>query len=185
MLLNCGVGKDSWESLLLQRDQTSPSYRRSVLGVHWNDWCCSWDSNTLATWCEELTQMKRPSCWARLRAGGEGDEIGWDGWVASPTQWTWVWLKSRSWWWTGRPGLLQFMGSQKVRHDWATKLNWIDCLESLPLRSHAFFNFIYYRIIINIFINCGSIVKYNLCIYSKHFPVYTNLSANKWTSVII
>ena len=74
--------------------------------------------------------------------------------------------------------------SQTRLSNW-TKLNWIDCLESLPLRSHAFFNIIYYRTIINIFINCGSIVKYNLCIYSKYFPVYTNLSANKWTSVII
>ena len=55
---------------------------------------------------------------------GEGDDKGWDGWMASPTQWTWVWLSSRSWWWTGRPGVLWFMGSQRVRHDWATELNW-------------------------------------------------------------
>ena len=60
-----------------------------------------------------------------LRAGGEGDDRGWEGWMASPTQWTWVWVDSRSWWWTGRPGVLQFMGSQRVGHDWATKLNWI------------------------------------------------------------
>ena len=62
--------------------------------------------------------------WKRLRAGGEGDDRGWDGWVASPTQWTWVWVKSGSWWRTGRPGELQFMGSQIVRHNWATELNW-------------------------------------------------------------
>ena len=61
----------------------------------------------------------------RLRAGGEGDDRGWDGWMASPTRWTWVWVGSRNWWWTGRPGVLRFMGSQKVRHDWATELNWI------------------------------------------------------------
>ena len=58
-------------------------------------------------------------------AGGEGDDRGWDGWMASPTRWTWVWVNSGSWWWTGRPGVLQFMGSQRVGHDWATELNWI------------------------------------------------------------
>ena len=60
----------------------------------------------------------------RLRAGGEGDDRGWDGWMASPTQWTWVWVSSGSWWWTGKPGVLQSMGSQRVRHDWVTELNW-------------------------------------------------------------
>ena len=78
----------------------------------------------LATWCEELTHLKRPCCWERLRAGGKRDDRGWDGWMASPTRWTWVWGKSESWWWTGRPGMLQFMGSQRVGHDWATELNW-------------------------------------------------------------
>ena len=67
---------------------------------------------------------KRPWCWERLRAEGEGDDRGWGGWIASPTQWTWVWVNSRSWWWTGRFGMLQFMGSQRVGHDWATELNW-------------------------------------------------------------
>ena len=68
-----------------------------------------------------LTHLQRPWCWGRLRAGGEGDDRRWDGWTASPTQWTWVWVNSGSWWWTGRPGVLQFMGSQRVRHDWATE----------------------------------------------------------------
>ena len=68
--------------------------------------------------------LKRPWCWERLRAGGEGDDRGWDGWIGSLTQWTWVWVDSRSWWWTGRPGVLRFMGSQRVGHDWATELNW-------------------------------------------------------------
>ena len=88
MLLNCGV-EDSWESLGLQ-DQTSQSWRKSVLNIHWKDWCWSWNSNTLTTWCEELTHWKRPWCWERLKAGGEGNERGWDGWMASPTQWAWV-----------------------------------------------------------------------------------------------
>ena len=124
MLLNCGVGEDFWESLGLQGDPTSPSWRRSFLSVHWKDWCWIWNSNTLATWCKELTDLKRPWCRERLRAGGEGDDRGWDGWMASPTQWTWVWVDSGSWWWTGRPGMLRFMGSQRVRPDWITELNW-------------------------------------------------------------
>ena len=59
-------------------------------------------------------------------AGGEGDDRGWDGWMASPTKWTRVWVNSRSWWWTGRPGVLQFMGSQRVGHDWGTELSWTE-----------------------------------------------------------
>ena len=86
-----------------------------------SDWCWSWNSNTLATWCEELTHLKRPWCWERLKAGGEGDDRGGDGWMASPTQWTWVWVKSGSWWWTGKPGLLQSMVSKRVVHDWVTE----------------------------------------------------------------
>ena len=89
-------------------------------------WCWSWNSNTLATWCGELTHWKRPWCWEGLGAGGEGDDRGWDDWMASPTRWAWVWVNSGSWWWTGRPGVLQFMGSQRVGHDWATELNWTE-----------------------------------------------------------
>ena len=77
----------------------------------------------LATWCEEVTHLKRLWCWERLRVGVEGDDRGWDGWMTSPTQWTWVWVDSGSWWWTGRPGVLWFMGSQRVSHDEATELN--------------------------------------------------------------
>ena len=117
-------GEDSWESLGLQGDPTSPFWRRSVLGVLWKDWCWSWNSNTLATSCEELTHWKRPWCWEGLGARGVMDNRGWDGWMASPTQWTWIWVNSGSWWWTGRPSVLQFMGSQRVRHSWAIELNW-------------------------------------------------------------
>ena len=78
-------------------------------------------SNTLATWCKELTHWKRPWCWERLKAGGERDDRGWDGWMASLTRWTWVWASSRSWWRTGKPGVLQSMGSQRAGHDWATE----------------------------------------------------------------
>ena len=88
------------------------------------EWCWSWNSSTLATSCEELTHWKGLWCWEGLGAGGEGDDRGWDGWMASLTLWTWVWMNSRSWWWTVRPGMLRFMGSRRVRHDWATELNW-------------------------------------------------------------
>ena len=70
--------------------------------------------------------LKRPWCWQRLKAGGEGDDRGWDGQMASLIQWRWVWVNSRSWWWTRRPGVLLSMGLQIVRHDWATELNWIN-----------------------------------------------------------
>ena len=71
-----------------------------------------------------LTHLKRPWCWERLKAGEEGDDRGWDGWMASLTWWTWVWVNSGSWWWTGRPGVLQSMGSQRIGHNWATEPNW-------------------------------------------------------------
>ena len=80
---------------------------------------------TLATRCKELTHWKRHWCWERLKAGGEGDSIRWDGWMALPTQWAWVWASSGSWWWTGKPGVLQSLGWQRVGHDWVTEL--IDC----------------------------------------------------------
>ena len=86
----------------------------------WKDGCWSWNSDTLATWCKELTHLKRPWCCERLKVGREGDNRGWDDWIASLTQWTWICLNSRSWWWTGKSGVLQSMGSQRVGHDWAT-----------------------------------------------------------------
>ena len=109
---------------LLSIPWTARRSNQSILkemGVHWKDWCWSWNSDTLATWCEEL---KRPWCWERLKVGGEGDDRGWGGWMASLTQCTWVWINSRSWWWMGKPGVLQSMASQRVRHDWVAELNW-------------------------------------------------------------
>ena len=84
----------------------------------------SWNSSTLANSCKELTHWEKLWCWEGLGAGGEWDNRGWDGWMASLTRWTWVWVNSGCWWWTGRPGVLRFMGSQRVRYDWATELNW-------------------------------------------------------------
>ena len=105
--------------------------RKSVLNIHWKDWFWSWSANTLATQCEEPVHWKRPWCWERLKVG-EGDDRGWDGWMASPTWWTWVWVGPRSWWWTWKPGVLQSMGSQRIGHDWATELN-----RTEPLRRHV------------------------------------------------
>ena len=87
-----------------------------------------------------MTHLKRPWCWERLKARGEGNDRGWDRWMASPAQWTWVWVDSESWWWTGRPGVLQSMGSQRVGHDWATELtDWL----TYPVKGHLdWFNFL-------------------------------------------
>ena len=122
MLLNCGVEKTFESPLDCKEIQPVKSYRKSVLNILWKDWCWSWNSNTLATWCEELTHWKIPWFWERLKAE-VGDDRGWNVWMASPTQWTWFWVSSLSCWWTGKPGLLQSMGSQRVRHDWATELS--------------------------------------------------------------
>ena len=126
-----GVREDSWESLGLQGNQTSQSWRKSVMSVHWKDWCWSQNSNILATWCKDLTHWKRLWCCQRLKVGGEGDNRRWDGWVASPAWWTWIWASFGSWWWRGNPGVLQSMGSQSVGHDWATELNWTELLRKV------------------------------------------------------
>ena len=124
MLLNCGVGEDSWVPRSARRfnqsilKEISPEYsgRTDAEGktpILWPPDAKSW-----LIWS--------PWCWERLRTGGEGDNRGWDGWMASQTRWTWVWVNSGSWWWTGRPGMLRFMGSQRVGHDWAAELNRTD-----------------------------------------------------------
>ena len=119
MFSNCGAGKDSWQSFGLHGGQTSQSRRQSTLNIHRKD--RYWSSSTLATRYEELTHWKRPWCWETLRAGGEGDDRGWDGWVSSPTQWTWVWASCRRWWWTGKLGVLQSMECQRVGHNRVNK----------------------------------------------------------------
>ena len=125
MLWNCGVGEDSWESLGLQGDPTFHSegdqpwdfFRRNdakaETPVLWPPHAKSW-------------LIGKDWCWEGLGAGGKGDNREWDGWMASLTRWTWVWVNSGSWWWTGRPGVLRFMGLQRIRHDWATELNWTE-----------------------------------------------------------
>ena len=98
--------------------EVNPKGKQSEYSLERLSW--SWSSNNLATWCKELTHWKRPWCWERLKAG-EGDDRGWDGWMASLTQWTWVWANSGRWWRTGKPGILQSMGSQRVGHEWVTE----------------------------------------------------------------
>ena len=87
-------------------------------------WLLVWSLRMSCT-CEMFSRIPG-FYWERLRAGGEGDNRGWDGWMASLTRWTWVWVDSGIWWWTGRPGVLRFMGSQRVGHNWVTKINWTE-----------------------------------------------------------
>ena len=127
---------------LLRVPWTSRRSNQSILkeispDIHWKDWCWSWNSDTLATWFEELSHLKRPWCWERLKAGGEGDNIGWDDWLPSLTRWTWVCVSSRIRWWTGKPGVLQSMGLQRVGHDWATELNWTNIKQILVFQIPA------------------------------------------------
>jgi len=110
-----------WRSNQSILKEISPEYSLEGLVLRRN-------SNTLATWCKELTHWKRPWWWERLRAGGEGYDRGWDGWMASLTWWIWLWAGSRSWWRTGKPGMLQSMGSQRVGHYWATEMNWTELI---------------------------------------------------------
>ena len=122
MLLNCGVGEYSWESLGLQV-QTSQSYRKSALSIHCKDWCWSWSSSTLVTWCKEPTHWERPCCWAE----GEGGSRGWDVRMASLTQWTWMNLSElqemardrRAW----HPVVHGITKSQIGLSDWTTTTN--------------------------------------------------------------
>ena len=124
MLVNCGVGEDSWESLGLQGDPTSPFWKRSALGFLWREWCWSWNSSTLVTSCEELTHWKRPWCWEGLGAGGEGDDRGWDGWMASLTRWAWVWVNSGVC--DGQGGLACCDSWGRKESDMTERLNWTE-----------------------------------------------------------
>ena len=84
-------------------------------------WCWSWSFNTLTTRCEGLTHWKRLWWWEKQKVRGKRDDRGWDSWMVSQNWWTWVWANLGSWWWTGKPGMLQSMGSQGVRHYWVTE----------------------------------------------------------------
>ena len=125
MLLNCGVGKTLESPLDCKEIQpVHPKGNQSWIFIERTDA----EAETPILWSPDVKNWltERPSCWERLKRGGEGDDRGWDNWMASPTQWTWVWVNSGSWWWAGKPGVLQSMRSQKVWHSWATELNWTD-----------------------------------------------------------
>ena len=119
-----------WRRLLrlpyTARSQTSSSKSKSVLNIHWKDWCWSWSFNTLATWCKELTHWKRPWCWEKLKAGGEGDDRGWDGWMTSLIQWTLVWVRS---------GVCDGQESLAFCHPWGHKE--LDTTEKLNWTEHS------------------------------------------------
>ena len=157
MLLNCGVGEDSWESLELQGDPP----------VH-SEGDQPWDffgRNDAKAKLQYFSHLMRriDSLEKTLMLGGIGgrrrrDDRGWDGWMASRTRWTWVWVNSRRWWWTGRPGMLWFMGSQRVGHNWVTELNYpisyLECyfklricffLKFLKTFNHFFFKYFFPR----------------------------------------
>ena len=114
-------------TLGLQGDPTSPSYRKSVLNIHsLEELMLKLKLQYFGHLMQRTDSLKRPWWWERLKTGGEGDDRGWDGWMASPTQWTWVWVNSRIWWWTGRLGVLPSMWLQSVRHDWVSELKWTE-----------------------------------------------------------
>ena len=119
MLLNCGVGKDSWESLGLQGGEISP--KNSLEGL-----MLKLKLQYFGHWMRRTDSLEKTLMLGKVEGIGEEDDRGWDGWMASLTWWTWICASSRSWWWTGMPGMLQFMGSQRVRHDLVTELNWTD-----------------------------------------------------------
>ena len=128
MLLSCGVGEDSWEFLGLQGDETSQSSRKSILNIHWKDWCWSWNSNTLAIWSDANNWLLGKDFYEGRRRRGQWRIRGM---IASLTWWTWVWASSQSWWWTEKHGGLQSVRSQRVGHDWATEL--LECLKTVLL----------------------------------------------------
>ena len=132
MFLNCGVGGDIWESLGQQGDPTSPSKRRSVLNINWKDWCWSWNSNTLAIWCKEVTHLKRPWCWEWRQEKGMTEVK--NGWIPSPTQWTWVWVNSRSGDWQGGLVCCSPWGCKELnmteRLNWTELVGWM--VKNLP-----------------------------------------------------
>ena len=115
------MGLGGLQELLMDREAWRAAVHRVAKSrTRLSDW-------TELNWtAQRLKCTKNPWCWEGLGAGGEGDDRGWDDWMASLIHWTWVWVNSGSWWWTGRPGVLRFMGSQRVRHDWVTELNWTE-----------------------------------------------------------
>ena len=136
MLLNSGVGENSWESLGLSRRsnrwsnqsilrEISPEY--SLEGL-----ILKLKLQYFGHLMQRTDSLEKTLMLGKIEGGRRRGDLGWDGWMASPTQWTWAWVNSRSWWWTGKPGVLQSMGSQRVRHNWVAELNWTENNLGLP-----------------------------------------------------
>ena len=123
VFLNYGTEEDSWKSLDCKEIQpVHPKGNQWTKLIHWKDWCWSWITNTLATWWEETTHWKRSQCWERFSAGREGGDRGWDGWMVSLTQWTWVWQTLGD---SEGQGSLACSGSWSCKElDMAEQLNW-------------------------------------------------------------
>ena len=152
MLLNCGVGEDSWESVGLKlvnpkgnqpwifigrTDARRPN--QSILkeispGISLEGMMLKLKPQYFGYLMQSVDSLEKTLMWEGLGAGGEGDDRRWEGWIASLTQWTWVWANSRSWCWTERPGMVRLMGSQRVGHDWVTELNWTELMLKLKLQ---------------------------------------------------
>ena len=142
MLLNYGVGEDSWESLGLQEDPISP-FKRDQPRCSLEGMMLKLKLQYFGHLMRRVDSLERLWCWEGLRAGGEGDDRGWDGWMASRAQWMWVWVNSGRWRWTGRPGVLGFMGSQRVGLDWATELKWTEPLLYFCICGHLAFSLMF------------------------------------------
>ena len=134
MLLNCGVGEASFRWTARRSNQSI--LKGISLGCSLKGLMLKLRLQYFGHLMRRVDSFERPWCCERLKAGEEGDNRVCDGWMASQTQWTWVWINSGNWWWTGRPGMLWFMGLQRAGHDWATELNWYKVLINI-LSSHS------------------------------------------------
>ena len=126
VLLNCGVGEDSWESLRLARRANQSILKEISPGISLEGMMLKLKLQYFGYLMQRVDSLEKTLMLGGIGSKRRGDDRGWDGGMASLTLWTWVSVNSGSWWWTGRPGVLRFMGSQRVRHDWATELNWTE-----------------------------------------------------------
>ena len=130
MLLNCGVGEDSWESLGDSRRSNQSILKEVSPGCSLEGLMLKLKLQYFGHLMQRADSLEKTLMLGVTGAGGERDDRGWDGWMASPTRWIWVWVDSGSWWWAGKPGMLWFIGSQRVGHDWVSELNWL-CIQGM------------------------------------------------------
>ena len=135
MRLNCGVGRKLLRVLCTVRRSNQSILKDISLECSLEGLMLNLKLQYFGHLMRRAHSFEKTLMLERLRAGGEGENRGWDGWMASPTRWTWVWVDSSSWWWTGRPGVLRFIELKSVRHNWVTELNWI---ERYPRPGHPY-----------------------------------------------